>query len=112
MRFEKVTEGIARYLDRELYKGLNDWQEMIARIAVSRVLGNQDKLKATLAGNPFLQTFAVISPEGEVDTDTLLAEIKAYITQKGKMTVSIPMMGTFTFMSEDVDKLRQCIMEG
>ena len=112
MRFEKVTEGIARYLDRELYKGLNDWQEMIARIAVSRVLGNQGKLKTTLAGNPFLQTFAVMDQEGEVDVETLLAEIKAYISQKGKMTVSIPMMGTFTFMSEDVDKLRQCIMEG
>ena len=111
MRFEKVIDGVARYLDRELYAGLNDWQEMIARITVSRVLGNKDQLKTILSGNPFLQTFAVINADGEVDVDTLLREIKTYITGKGKMTVTVPMMGTFTFKPEDVDKLRQ-YMEG
>ena len=112
MRFEKVIDGIVRYLDRELYVGLNDWQEMIARIAVSRVLGNKDQLKETLMANSFLQTFAVIDANGDVDAERLLQEIKTYITAKGKMNVSIPMMGTFSFSPEDVDKLRQCIMEG
>jgi CO dehydrogenase/acetyl-CoA synthase alpha subunit len=111
MRFEKVLDGIARYLDRELYVGLNDWQEMIARIAVSRVIGNKEQLKTALSSNPYLQTFAVIDNTGEVDAETLLQDIKTYITAKGKMSVTVPMMGTFTFKPEDVDKLRQ-YMEG
>ena len=111
MRFEKTIDGVARYLDRELYAGLNEWQEMIARITVSRVLSNREKIKTAVMENPFLQTFAIVDASGEVDVETLLQEIKSYIINKGKLTVSIPMMGTFTFKPEDVDKLRQC-MEG
>ena len=112
MRFEKILQGINRFLDSELYTGLNNWQEMIARITVARVLSNQEIIKQTILSNPSLQTFAVVSADGEIDAETLLKEIKEYIAGKGKMTITVPLMGSFTFLPEDVDKLYRYIMEG
>lgn len=111
MRFEKVINGILKYMDAEIYGGMNDVQEMTARIAVSRIVRNADKFKEFLMGNAFVKTFAIINEEGDVDVDGLMQDIKAQIERKGKLTVSLPMFGTFSFVPGDVDKLHRMITE-
>jgi hypothetical protein len=112
MEFEKVLNGIIKYLNNEIYSGMNDWQEMLARIAVSRMVGNGDNLKHTLMNNAFIKTFAIMDENGIVDVDSLLNDIKNQISQKEKLTISLPMFGKFTFTAADVDKLYRTIMEG
>lgn len=112
MDFDRVINGIIRYLDREIYIGMNDWQEMLARIAVSRIIGNKDHLRESLMSNPFVRTFAIIDENGVVDVDGLMRDLKEQIERKGKLDISIPMFGKFSFNSGDVDKLHRAIMEG
>lgn len=112
MHFDRVVNGIIKYIDREIYVGMNDWQEMLARIAVSRVIGNKDHLRDSLIANPFVKTFGIIDGEGNVDVDSLMNDLKEQISQKGKIEIAIPMFGKFTFNSNDVDKLYRTIMEG
>ena len=111
MQYEKVVDGINRYLDREIYANMNDWQEMLARIAVSRLMGNKE-LKTQLISNPYIRTFAIIDSEGEVDVDGLMRDIKEQIRAKGKLEVSIPIFGKFTFHEGDVENLHRAILEG
>lgn len=108
-RFDKVIEGISRYLDGEIYSNMNDLQEIVARIAVGRVIENQDHIKSTLMNNGIIRTFGVIDTDGLVDIDSLTKELKREIERKGKLTISIPMFGKMTFNSNDVDVLRQYI---
>jgi hypothetical protein len=112
MEFERVLNGIMKYLNREIYKGMNDWQEMFARIAVSRIIGNRENLKEMLINNPFVKTFAIIDEKGLVDVEGLIRDIRQQVEQKQKLTISLPMFGNFTFTVEDVDKLHNAIMEG
>lgn len=112
MEFEKVLNGIMKYLNNEIYSGMNDWQEMLARIAVSRMVGNGNNLKHILMNNAFIKTFAIMDENGMVDVDGLLNDIKNQINQKEKLTISLPMFGKFTFTAADVDKLHRSIMEG
>ena len=112
MDFDRVINGIIKYLDREIYIGMNDWQEMLARIAVSRVIGNKDHLRESLMANPFVRTFGIIDEGGNVDVDGLMRDIKEQMELKGKLEFAIPMFGKFTFSSADVDKLHRTIMEG
>ena len=111
MQYERVIDGALRYLDREVFPGMNDWQEMLARIAVSRIMGNGN-LKEQLTGNPFVRTFAIIDGEGNVDVDGLMRDIKEQLRIKEKLEISIPMFGKFTFREDDVDKLHRAILEG
>lgn len=112
MHFDRVISGLIKYLDQEIYVGMNDWQEMLARIAVSRVIGNKDTLRTSLMNNPFVKTFAIIDENANVDVDGLIRDLKMQIEQKGKIEIAIPMFGKFTFTSEDIDKLHRTIMEG
>ena len=110
MRFEKVVEGVARYIDGELYSALNDWQEVILRMAVGRILGNKETLKQKIEENPLLMSFVMLDDEGEMDTEVFLTDLKRAISQKGVLKISVPLFGNMKFNEADVDCLRKYIM--
>ena len=111
MKFEKVIDGIVKYINQEIFSGMNEWQEIVARIALSRFVGNAEGLKQSLMQNPFIKTFAIIDSEGNVDVEGLAKDLKKQIEEKGKLTISLSIFGNFTFTSQDVDKLYQTIIQ-
>jgi hypothetical protein len=108
MKFDRVLYGINKYLDKEIYAGMNDWQEVVARIAVSRIIGNNN-LEQTLLGNPYIKTFAIADTEGNIDVEGLYRDLKKLIQAKGKIEIELPIFGKFTFTESDVDCLYSCI---
>lgn len=109
MNFDRVLNGIAKYFDREIYANMNSWQEVIARLAVSRILGNK-ALEDTLKNNSYIRTFAIMDENGKVDIDGLYRDLKRLVQSKGKVEFELPMFGKFTFTESDVDCLYNCII--
>ena len=109
MNFDRVVNGIMKYMDREIFANMNDWQEMLARIAVARLLGNTEQLKVSIMSNPFVRTFAIVDENGNVDVDGLHRDIKEQVRAKGKLEFTIPMFGTFRFTEADIDRLYSTI---
>lgn len=109
MKFDRVINGIHVYLNNEIYPNMNDWQEILARLVISRIMGDTNKLKGILKDNAFVSTFAIIDSDDNVDIDGIMADLRRMIEEKGKFTINIPMFGDFTFMPEDVDKLHRTI---
>lgn len=110
MKLDRVLNGVARYLDKEIYAGMNDWQEILARIAVSRILDNKNI--ESLMNNPYMKTFAIADAEGNIDVDGLYRDLKRLVQAKGKVEITLPMFGKFTFTESDVDCLYSCIVGG
>ena len=108
-KFEKVVDGIAKYLNAEIYSGMNDLQEIMARIVVGRLIGNEAGLKKALVNNGVIRTLGIIDGEGMVDLDALAKDLKREIENKGKLEISIPLFGTFKFVPDDVDTLYKYI---
>ena len=111
MSFEKVIEGILRYLNAEVYGKMSGWQEVLARVAVSRMVSNSEQLKESLMNNSFIRTFAIMDGNGNVDVDGLIKDLRTQIAEKEKLVVTLPMLGNFTFTPEDVDELHRYICE-
>lgn len=111
MKFEKVIDGIVKYINIEVYSGMNDWQEVLARIAVSRFVSNSEKFKTVLMENTFIKTFGILDNEGNVDIEGLANDLKKQIEAKGKITIPLSIFGNFTFTAQDVDKLYQTIIQ-
>ena len=110
--FEKVIDGISKYINNNnLYSKMNDLQEMVARLAVGRVITNQATIKEVLSNNAFIRTFDIIDRDGMVDVDALAADIKREISRKEKLTINVPVIGKLTFVPADVDTLRNTIVE-
>lgn len=108
-KFEEILYGISKYINDEVYPGMSDWQELLARVAVGRFLDNGEALKETISSNGFIKSFGIIDSEGKFEIDALARDIKKEISKKGKMELSIPMFGKLTFKPEDVDVLYRTI---
>lgn len=103
--FEKVMDGISTYMDEEIFAGMSDWQDFIARVMVGRLLGNQEEIKEMLMHNGFFRTFGIMDSEGMIDVHMLATDIRRELSKKEKITFDIPMFGKMTFLPTDVDKL-------
>lgn len=107
--FNKVIDGVMKYIDSEIYAGMNDVQELAARIIVGRFSANRENVKNMLINNGFVRTFAIIDDEGMVELDSLMGDIRRELTKKQKITISIPMFGSMTFTPSDVNLLYKTI---
>lgn len=105
VEFETVIDGMAQYINDELYPRMNDLQEFSARVLVGRVINNVDNIKNTLLSNGFLRTFAIIDSDGMVDIYSLAKDVKRELSKKEKITFDIPFFGKMTFKPCDVDSL-------
>lgn len=112
VKFEAVLDGMAKFIDKEIYSGMNDWQEFLARITVGRVFENKETVKAAVVNNGFIRTFGIVDEDGNVDIERLASDMKREIQRKERLEVSIPLFGKITFHPEDVDNLYNMIMEG
>ena len=107
--FEKVIDGISKYIDSEIFPNLNDLQEFASRVLLGRFLGNTTNIKEMLINNGFIKTFGIIDSEGMVDVETLINDIKRELSKKEKITLSVPMLGQMTFVVSDADVLYHTI---
>jgi hypothetical protein len=107
--FEKVIDGISRYIDNEIYSGMNDLQEFAARVLLGRFIGNESNVKDMLINNGFIRTFGIIDADGMIDVESLMHDIKREISRKERITFAVPMFGRMTFVPSDVDNLYRTI---
>ena len=112
VKFEAVVDGINRYIDKEIYSGLNDAQEFLARLVVGRVNQNAEGIKQFLMTNGVMRTMGIVDSDGMVDLEQLLGDVKREIERKESLKISVPMLGTLTFKATDVDVLYDMIVRG
>ena len=110
--FNQVLDGLTRYLNKNFYANLNDWLEVIARIAVGRIIGNPESLKQSLSANGIVRTFAIMDSDGNVDLEPIMRDLKREIERKGKLSVEIPMFGKISFLPQDIDEIYREITGG
>ena len=110
VKFEKVIDGINRFIDKEIYSNLNDAQEIMVRLVIGRLNNNTEGIKSMLMTNGFAKTLCLVDSEGNVEIDQLLQDIRREIERKGSLEFSIPLVGKIKFVATDVDVLKDLIM--
>ena len=110
--FNSALVGAAELIEKNIMPGMNDWQEIAARIALGRVFDNRDALKNYLVNNGYIRTFAMIDNDGNVDIDRLAGDLKREIEKKGKLEIDLKIFGKMKFEATDVDNLHRMIVQG
>lgn len=109
MEFNKVLNGIVKYIDKEIMHNLNSWQEVLARISMSRAINNSQGIKDFITKNGYIRTFAICDDQGNIDVDGLINDIKTVARNKGCIEIDIPLFGNFKFNENDINTLHQYI---
>jgi hypothetical protein len=112
VEFEKVIDGIVKYIDVELLPKMNSLQDFTARVLIGRIINNTETLKNTLVNNGYIRTFGIVDSDGLIDVEGLAEDIKKEISRKGEISLEIPLIGKLTFVPTDVDVLHRMICRG
>ena len=103
--FEKTIDGVTKYINNELFQGMNKGQEFAARVFIGRAIKNKEYIKQSLINNGFIRTFGIIDSDGMIDVDGLLEDIHQEIRRQEKISMEIPWFGKYTFSPSDVEIL-------
>lgn len=102
MHIDHVLTGLEKYLDAELFPGMNENQQTIYLLAVGALKENAADL---LTGNTILRSMLSISKDGEVEVDRLHRLLQIAVRKQGKLVIAVPMFGTITLSENDVEQI-------
>lgn len=107
---EKIEQGVANYLDKELMPQLQStgWEKVVVGTAASLAIRKSGAIVAGYKDHKMVKMLGIMDEKGDVDLETLVPELKKNIPPEG-FKVEVPIIGTLTFHKEDVDKLYEFI---
>lgn len=109
MELEKVLSGLERYIDNEIYPGMNENQQTIYLLAIGAL---KENAMDVLAGNTLLRSMLSVNKAGEVDVDRLHKLLQVSVRKQGKLAITIPLFGKMTFDESDINSIIRAIKEG
>jgi hypothetical protein len=110
MKFEKIIDGLARYIKNHLYPTMNDWQKLIAVDVVDRAIKKAEALRVWAESNTFIRALGYIDSEGNVDLDGIVSRVKEFARERGKIKINIPFMPAWKFTEQDIDEIHKTII--
>ena len=108
---DKVMDAVFKFAEEEIFPGMKELQEIGARAAAAWVFESADAALSLIVENKFARAFGFIDGERNIDAVRALKYLQAQIARKQKVTISIPLLGVFTFVPEDIDKIIKYIKE-
>lgn len=109
--YNKVINGITRYIDDEIVNKLTGPQRWIIGTGAGIMLMKSADIFNALKNNSIVKTMGIINANDEVDVELIYKELKKQ-AQKSAVTFDVPMIGALTLNEQDVDKLYNKIMGG
>lgn len=106
---DQAMRGATRFADVEVIPHLPGGKGVGAGIVMALMMGGGREKVLALRENPAVKLMRVMDEQGNIDLDRLYNAARPRFEQK--MTVTIPLLGDFTFDQNDVDKLYRYIQE-
>lgn len=110
--FSKVMDAIVKFAEEEIFPGMTEVQEIAARVAVSWAFDSADAALNLLADNKVARAFGFIDSNKNIDAARALGYLRTQLQRKKKIQITVPILGKFSFVPEDVDKILKYIEEG
>lgn len=107
---DKIQRGLAKYLDAELFPKMQGKDRWIMTSAATLYLAKLPDIIKTFAENPAVKILGIISEDGNIDLDSLIASIRPAAKQ-APLQITIPFGGTLSFSEADIDIITRYIAQ-
>jgi hypothetical protein len=106
--YNKVINGIAKYVDEEIVNKIVGWKKWVVGSGVGIMLSNTTEIFNQLKNNDFVKLLNIIDKDDKVDVEKIYKEMKKQ-AKKSAITFDVPMIGPVTFNEQDVEKMYELI---
>lgn len=109
--YNKVINGIAKYIDSEIVDKITGWKKWVVGSGVGIALSNSSNIFNQIKDNDFVKMLNIIDKDNKIDVDKIYKEMKKQ-ARKGAVTFDVPMIGAITLNEQDVEKMYEFIKNG
>lgn len=109
---EQFLNGLVRYCDVDVIPQLPTSGKWIVGAMVIGATKKAENIITQLSSNPIVKSIGIIDENGLIDIDLLADSLRQSADKYGKLSVSLPVVGTMTFSASDIDRAKQYIVGG
>lgn len=106
---EQVAQGVMSYAEAEILPAMQGGQLWAGSAILILLSQRANQMVAALAKDKMFAMLGLVDENGMIDVDAAANALKETARKHGKLTVSLPMFGKFSFGEEDFDALREHI---
>lgn len=106
---KEITAGVGDWLQKKIMPRLDNKRQFLLGTLYGVTAGKLDGILGTLQQNEAFKALGIVREDGTIDINTLYEAAYAQMQAQGKLTLDIPLMGTFAFDVDDLRDLRQFI---
>lgn len=106
--YEKVLNGLTKYIDDEIVNKLPGWKKWVVGSGIGIMLSNADNVFNQIKSNEFVKMLNLVDEQGRINVEEIYKELKKQ-AQNSSASIELPMVGAFVLNEQDVDKLYHLI---
>ena len=109
VHYSKIVNGLIAYIDQDMVQKMNgSWKAWAVGTVAALIARRADAVFRELRDNKVVQVLGIIDGE-MVDIDSIYAELLKQ-AQTRSATINMPLMGSVTYSSQDVEALYRLIV--
>lgn len=110
---EQVKSGVNTYINNEIMSKMPSARQFLLGMVSGLVMqGQADGIISAMRDMPVIKMMGIVDEGGNIDIDKLYNAAIEQMSKQGKLQMSIPAFGNFSFNSDDVNKLYNYIKGG
>lgn len=108
---DALKNGLLSYIDSDIIPHLSNPGKWGISALIFIFLSKFEVFLNEIQKNSLFKSLGIIDENGMIDADLLTNALISSAEKYGKLTLTIPLLGTFTFLKEDIEKVRDNIIE-
>lgn len=105
----QIKTGIGNYIERRMMPKLDSKRQFLLGMGYGICAGKLDALMQTVQQNGTLRAVGIVREDGEIDVDALYNAALVQMQAQKKLTIDVPLIGTFAFDETDLRELYEAI---
>lgn len=109
---QQFVNSLTKYIDTEVLPNLPTLGQWGLGTIVVLAKRKADTMIDDLMTNKAVCALELVTEDGMIDDELLIESLKESASKYGKMDITFPVIGTMTFSSNDVEKLKSYMNGG
>lgn len=105
----QIKAGIGDYISNNVMPKMDSKRQFMLGVAYGLLAGRMDAIVTSFQNNTAIKAIGIIDENGEIDVGAIYNAAIAQIQRQNKLTLDIPLLGTFAFDIDDIRAIYEAI---